>query len=91
METEITSYPAKASWEDIFERLIKYEDDGHAVKLGRAVRYGEILTEQAKGNGEDTNKLPIQGDMWEKIGNMIVDSVEDSGDTVSDVFPSFPF
>lgn len=86
LSSEITGYipsePNQASWEGLFERLFKYEDDGHAVKLGRAVRYGEVLMEDTRGegNGEEEEEL-VKKDMWAKIGNMVVDSVEDGGET----------
>ncbi|KAG9236545.1 hypothetical protein BJ875DRAFT_371942 [Amylocarpus encephaloides] len=66
----------EAEWEGVFERLFDIEDDGHAVKLGRAVRNGQLMSDQA-GNGE--GGLMIKGNMWENIGNMVIDSVEDDG------------
>jgi hypothetical protein len=78
---EITTYvPAKleageAEWKGIFQRLFEYHDDGHAIKLGRAVANGEKVS---KGyESEDWAK--IKGFMWEKVGNMAIDSVEDTG------------
>ena len=78
---EITTYvPAKleagdAEWNGIFQRLFEYQDDGHAIKLGRAVANGENVS---KGY-EDEEWARIKGFMWEKVGNMVVDSVEDTG------------
>jgi len=75
---EVTTYvPSKmekgdGEWPGIFERLGEFRDDGHAAKLGRAVRNGELV---ADGEGR------IKGFMWEKIGNMVIDSVEDEGVT----------
>ena len=79
---EITEYepvkPKEADWNGIFTRLFEFQDDGHAVKLGRAVRNGELVCEkwEEKGDGEG---MRIKGRMWEKVGNMAIDSVEDSG------------
>lgn len=83
---EISSYvPVKSSanedgteaeWQGIFERLCEMSDDGHAPKLGRAVRNGQIVS---KGY-ENEDWCLIKGDMWEKVGNMVVDSVEDTGE-----------
>lgn len=78
---EITDYepvkPEAADWNGIFTRLFEFQDDGHAVKLGRAVRNGELICGKwAKGEGE---WMKVKGGMWEKIGNMLIDSVEDSG------------
>ncbi len=64
-----------AEWKGIFTRLFNFQDDGHAVKLGRAVRNGEL---QSKGY-EDEDWAKVKGFMWEKIGNMVIDSVEDTG------------
>jgi hypothetical protein len=82
---EVATYVPKyleagdAEWKGVFERLCNFEDDGHAVKLGRAVAHGEVVNE--KYEKEDWAR--IKGFMWLKIGNMVVDSVEDTGDTVS--------
>ena len=86
--SEITEYtpakPKEADWNGIFTRLWNFEDDGHAVKLGRAVRNGELVSEawekrvkrEANGVGDG---MVVKGEMWEKIGNMAIDSVEDTG------------
>jgi hypothetical protein len=71
----IPAKPEEADWEGIFSRLFNFEDDGHAVKLGRAVRNGELVS--GKWEGEEWVK--VKGEMWTKIGNMAIDSVEDSG------------
>jgi hypothetical protein len=78
---EITTYVPKrleageAEWKGIFQRLFEYEDDGHAVKLGRAVANGEAIC----GKWESEKWAKVKGWMWEKIGNMVIDSVEDEG------------
>jgi hypothetical protein len=79
---EIATYVPKrlekgeAEWPGIFERLFEFEDDGHAVKLGRAVRNGELVSKEFEGKEE---WVRVKGFMWEKIGNMVIDSVEDTG------------
>lgn len=65
-----------AEWKGLFQRLFALADDGHAVKLGRAVANAELVAR--KYEGEEWAR--IQAATWEKIGNMVVDSVEDSGD-----------
>lgn len=66
----------ETEWPGIFQRLSNLkEDDGHSVKLGRAVRNGEIVSEEY----ESEEWCMIKGYMWEKIGNMVIDSVEDRG------------
>lgn len=82
--SEITDYapakPKEADWEGVFTRLFAFEDDGHAVKLGRAVRNGELVSKAWEGKGEEVERgMKVKGDMWGKIGNMAIDSVEDSG------------
>jgi len=78
---EISNYtPIKpeaggAEWKGIFQRLFEFGDDGHAAKLGRAVANGERVS----SGYEDENWAKVKGFMWEKIGNMVVDSVEDTG------------
>ena len=79
---EIATYTPKklergdAEWAGLFERLFAYPDDGHAVKLGRAVKNGELVSKEFEGKVEWDR---VKGFMWEKIGNMVVDSVEDTG------------
>ncbi len=77
---EITDYepvkPEAADWNGIFTRLFNFQDDGHAVKLGRAVRNGELVCGKCDKGFEG---MKVKGDIWQKIGNMVIDSVEDSG------------
>jgi hypothetical protein len=56
--------------------LISHIDDGHAVKLGRAVAHGEVVSK--KYENEDWCK--VKSFMWLKIGDMVIDSVEDEGE-----------
>lgn len=80
---EITEYVPTAkdasatSWSGIFTRLFAFEDDGHAVKLGRSVANAEQVSRVYEGE----KWARISKPMWEKIGNMVVDSVEDTGAT----------
>jgi len=78
LTNEVTNYvPIKnAGWPGVWERLFDLEDDAHAVKLGRAVAFGEQLTRCGGYDNESWAK--VNGEMWENIGNMIVDSVEDT-------------
>lgn len=81
---EISGYVPKlleagdAEWNGLFQRLFEFEDDGHAVKLGRAVAHAEVVSKAY----EDQDWAKIRDFMWLKIGNMVVDSVEDTGVTV---------
>lgn len=84
---EVATYVPKmleagdAEWPGIFRRLCESDDDGHAAKLGRAVRNGELMSERWVNEGGNEDMLRIKGFMWEKIGNMVIDSTEDSGAT----------
>ncbi|KAM3068892.1 hypothetical protein ACMFMG_004065 [Clarireedia jacksonii] len=79
---EVATYVPKyleagdAEWKGIFARLCELEEDGHAAKLGRAVAFGETVSERY----EKEDWARIKGFMWLKIGNMVVDSVEDTGE-----------
>ncbi|PMD37389.1 hypothetical protein L207DRAFT_514664 [Hyaloscypha variabilis F] len=89
--SEITDYtpakPKEADWSGIFTRLWNFLDDGHAIKLARAVRNGELVGEAweekarkvGKENGAVGDGMKVKGKMWGKIGNMVIDSVEDTG------------
>jgi hypothetical protein len=78
---EVEAYEGSSSkeeteWQGVFERLWQLPvDDGHAVKFGRAMAYGE----QALKGYEEEEWVRIKGNMWAKIGNMIADSVESPG------------
>jgi hypothetical protein len=72
---EVRNYEPKKenqSWDDIFRRVTEHEDDGHAVKLVRAIRHAQVASEKYEGR----EGFRIGGDMWLKIGNMAIDSVE---------------
>jgi len=77
---EVESYKAKqnSDWDAIFTRVKNYDDDdGHAAKLVRALAHGEQVS--AKWEGKDGFR--IKGDVWRKVGNMAIDSVEAAGPT----------
>ncbi|KAH7071516.1 hypothetical protein BKA63DRAFT_535382 [Paraphoma chrysanthemicola] len=72
---EIKSYTPKqgqSSWDDIFHRVNKFDDDGHASKLVRALAHGEEVCKQY----EAKDGFPVKGDMWRTLGHMAIDSVE---------------
>lgn len=71
---EIVNYKSKknSSWEEVFSRVKKYHDDGHACKLVRAIANGEQFCKKY----EDRDGFLIKGDMWRQLGNMAIDSVE---------------
>ncbi|PYH42700.1 questin oxidase family protein [Aspergillus saccharolyticus JOP 1030-1] len=68
---ELRTYPTAHSWEEIFAYCTQQvEDDGHLVKLVRALANGE----RACRPFENQHKWPITGDMWLRIANMAMDS-----------------
>ncbi|MCJ1369866.1 hypothetical protein MMC20_001078 [Loxospora ochrophaea] len=62
-------------WTAIFQRANEVEDDGHANKLVRALAHGEMICKPY----EENEKFRITGKMWQQLGNMAIDSVEDTG------------
>ncbi|KAI1768696.1 hypothetical protein GGR53DRAFT_476623 [Hypoxylon sp. FL1150] len=56
-------------------RLFVLEDDGHAIKLFRAVGLGQRVCEKY----EDRDWTQIKGDLWTRLNHLVVDSVESDG------------
>lgn len=56
-------------------------DDGHALKLLRALRHGQLVCRPFEGDGAGPPKpwCVIRGGLWEKVQHMAVDSVESGG------------
>jgi Questin oxidase-like len=75
---EITGYSAKQptdGWDEIFKRVDRLDDDGHAAKYIRALAHGQ----EASAPFEEKESWPIRGDSWLKLAHMVIDSVEDDG------------
>ena len=63
---------------DVISRFHSIDEDGHAIKLGRAAAVCQQLSEKH----EDGGRLIIKGrDVWMKIHHLIVDSVMAPGPT----------
>jgi hypothetical protein len=77
--SEVTEYKSKmnSDWDQVIKRVNKREDDGHAPKLIRALAHGEQVSKKF----EKKEGFRIKGDMWSKVGNMAIDSVESGGPT----------
>ncbi|KAI1133837.1 hypothetical protein F5Y05DRAFT_400713 [Hypoxylon sp. FL0543] len=59
--------------EELARRVQDIEnDDGHAIKLFRAVVLGRTVSEKY----EDKEWIKIKGDLWTKLNHLIVDSLE---------------
>ncbi|KAI0834151.1 hypothetical protein F5Y06DRAFT_279493 [Hypoxylon sp. FL0890] len=77
---ELTSYVPKdkkyVPKEELLRRVQDIEnDDGHAIKLFRAVSLGQTVSEKY----EDKDWVKIKGDLWTKLNHLIVDSLEAPG------------
>ena len=55
------------SWDGIFARVLRYNDDGHAAKLVRALAHGENICAAYSMNDP---LFRVKGDMWLKLGHM---------------------
>ena len=55
------------TWERIFTRVVRHNDDGHAAKLIRALAHGESI---CAAYDMDDPLYRIKGDMWLQLGNM---------------------
>lgn len=60
---------------EVFERVVKTEDDGHAAKLVRAIAHGKSFTRKYQRE----EGFVLKEEAWDKLAHMAVDSVEDSG------------
>ena len=83
-----------STWDHIFTRVVRYDDDGHAAKFIRALAHGEDI---CAAYDVDDLMFRVKGDMWLQLGHMgkfsqypfrngltmllAIDSVEDTGDT----------
>ncbi|KAK2869685.1 hypothetical protein FQN49_003117 [Arthroderma sp. PD_2] len=73
---DITNYVPKRSWDEVFKKTVTLEqDDGHAAKFVRHVAHAEKLCKPYEGK----DGFRIKGDMWLKLGSMLVDSVSGPG------------
>ncbi|RYP59711.1 hypothetical protein DL770_010150 [Monosporascus sp. CRB-9-2] len=69
--------------ERLLPRMYAFEDDGHAIKLFRAVDIGRRAISRYENN-DNNNKhwVLIRGpELWDKIMHLVVDSVEAPGPT----------
>ncbi|KAK3072515.1 hypothetical protein LTR53_006651 [Teratosphaeriaceae sp. CCFEE 6253] len=61
-----------SGWDEIFDRVVMLDDDGHASKLVRALAHGQRICEPF----EDREEFRLKHDDWLKCGHMAIDSVE---------------
>lgn len=80
---EIKNYKPKKpedGWAGIARRVDTLPDDGHASKLVRAIAHGEQACKPYETEADDV--FPLKGSMWELLGHMAIDSVEDSREDI---------
>lgn len=70
----VRSYKPKkpSGWDEIQDRVIAFEDDGHASKLVRAMAHGQQICKPY----EDRDEFRVKHDDWLQMGHMAIDSVE---------------
>ncbi|KIW01608.1 uncharacterized protein PV09_07080 [Verruconis gallopava] len=71
---EIVRYRPRRPGADPIRRALEVDDDGHAAKLVRALCHAKKACEQFDGEPG----FEINGDMWDQLLHMAVDSVEAS-------------
>jgi Questin oxidase-like len=79
-EKYITDYSSPESdgwsWEDIFSAVVKQHDDGHAAKFIRALKNGELVSQQHELRSDILDRFPVRGDMWLKLARMCHDTTK---------------
>lgn len=60
-------------WESLCKEAIKERDDGHLVKLLRALKHGQAISWPFE-HSDDCESFPIKGDEWFKIAQLAYDS-----------------
>jgi hypothetical protein len=61
------------AWENAFARVIRKDDDGHSAKFLRAIANGKNVCRKYEGEEE----FRMKGYLWDNLGQMAIDSVED--------------
>lgn len=78
---EIIHYKARQSdcmdWRKIIDRARSIPCDGHVVKMIRALCHASNISKPFESMKGNETTFPVKGDMWLKIGNMVLDSTED--------------
>jgi hypothetical protein len=69
-------YSAAMGWNELYAAVNKEHDDGHVVKLIRALKNGEEAARPFE-EGEFSESFPVKGDTWLKIARMTLDTTKD--------------
>ncbi|ODH52802.1 hypothetical protein GX48_00996 [Paracoccidioides brasiliensis] len=77
---DISTYNPRLSWEEVFSKTVNHDrDDGHAAKFIRTLAYGQELCQPfERDEGKYKEAFLIRGDMWIKLANMVIDSIQES-------------
>ncbi|EED17960.1 HypA-like protein, putative [Talaromyces stipitatus ATCC 10500] len=68
--SEVTSYSIAKTWDEVIQAGNTHkEDDGHVVKLIRAIAHGEQITDPLEKQGK-AKGLKMHGNAWLKAANM---------------------
>ncbi|KAI0123057.1 HypA protein [Xylariales sp. AK1849] len=62
---------------ELLPRMHKLDEDGHAIKLFRAIGIGKEVSKPY----ESKDWMKVKGDLWNQIAYMVVDSLEAPGPT----------
>lgn len=69
-------FSASMGWKELYAAVNKEHDDGHVVKLIRALKNGQEAAKPFE-EGEFKDSFPVKGDMWLKIAQMTLDTTKD--------------
>ncbi|KAL9076474.1 MAG: hypothetical protein Q9157_003632 [Trypethelium eluteriae] len=69
-------YSAGMGWKEIYAASNKEHDDGHVVKLIRALKNGQEAVAPFE-KGEYSESFPVKGESWLKIARMTLDTTKD--------------
>lgn len=78
-EDAVTGYhddfSAEMGWKELYAVVNKEHDDGHVVKMIRALKNGQEASRSFEGGYPDA--FPVKGNMWLKIARMALDTTKD--------------
>jgi hypothetical protein len=73
----IANYTAHLSagldWDALYKAVVKEHDDGHLVKLVRALKHGQTISQPFESSDEG-EAFPVKGNEWLKIAQLGYDS-----------------
>lgn len=70
---KIMARDGNEAWDNAFARVVRKDDDGHSAKFLRAIANGKNACRKFESNEE----FRMRGHLWDSLGQMAIDSVED--------------